>query len=618
MNAQKKTTILLSVIFFIIFLVMIINISFNFRNYGIKSVEDKALVISELIKHSLTSHMVNGTIDKRKFFLDQIKDSSHIKKLWLVRSPSLVKQYGEGFQNENAKDAIDNEVITTGKSKKVVSEDLFFNNTFRMTIPYQATADDEINCLKCHDAKVGDTLGAISIVIDINDIKSIGMRTVLDIALVAFAVLILIQLLTGKLLKPYMMIFESMRGVVTKANRGDYTGRVKEIGSKESIEVAKLINILMEKFENILDEIEKKIDIFLSHKKVSKSIDPLEDVKSTISQLSDIYKFRRTIEHDLTINDIYNRLITVFNVKLGIENFTIIECNTTQKSTKVIYSSHNVHCSVEADGCRADRASVTVDSCQFKGICKSFKEQESEKEQLYTCLPYSISNDFDIIVSIISDNQEEYERIHTLIHFIDDYIDSAKTEFVSKKLMHQLQETSRRDPLTNLYNRKYLDEYIEEAMFEHDQNGVSYGILMADIDYFKMINDTYGHTVGDEALKIIARVLSDNITSKDLAVRYGGEEFIVVLYDCTRDRLSEVAQRIRTEFAKQKIKTSTGTTFTKTISIGGALLPDDAPNFWKVIKLADVALYDAKNGGRDRVEIFNKDQQRDENYDTEY
>lgn len=617
MNAQKKTTILLSVIFFIIFLVMIINISFNFRNYGIKSVEDKALVISELIKHSLTSHMVNGTIDKRKFFLDQIKDSAHIKKLWLVRSPALVKQYGEGFQNENAQDHIDKEVIATGASKKVVSEDLFFNNTFRMTIPYEATVDDKINCLQCHDAKVGDTLGAISIVIDINDIKSIGMRTVLDIALVAFAVLILIQILTGKLLKPYMMIFESMRNVVTKANDGDYSGRVKEIGSKESIEVAKLINILMQKFENILDEIEKKIDIFLSHKKVSKSKDPLEDVKSTISQLSDIYKFRRTIEHDLTIDDIYNRLITVFKVKLGIENFTIIECNTTQKSTKVIYSSKSVQCNVEHDGCRADRASVTVDSCQFKGICKSFKDNGDE-EEFYTCLPYSISNDFDIIISIISNTQEEYDRIHTLIHFIDDYIDSAKTEFVSKKLMHQLQETSRKDPLTNLYNRKYLDEFIEEAMVEHAQNGTSYGILMADIDYFKMINDTYGHTVGDEALKIIARVLSDNISSKDLAVRYGGEEFIVVLYDCNHDRLSEVAQRIRTEFSKQKIKTATGSTFTKTISIGAALLPDDAPNFWKVIKLADVALYDAKNGGRDRVEIFDRDKQRDENFDTEY
>jgi len=614
MNAQKKTTILLSIIFFVIFLVMIANISFNFRNYGIKSVEDKALVISELIKHSLTSHMVNGTIDKRGFFLDQIKHSAQIKELWLVRSPALIKQYGQGFQNENAKDAIDNQVITTGEAKKVVSEDIFFNNTFRMTIPYKASIDDRINCLQCHDAKLGDTLGAISIVIDINDIKTIGLQTVMDIALVAFAVLLLIQLLTGKLLKPYMVIFESMKAVVTKANSGDYSGRVKEIGSKESIEVAKLINVLMEKFENILDEIEKKIDIFLSHKKVHKSTDPLKDVKSTISQLSDIYKFRRTIEHDVTIEDIYNRLVMVFNNKLKIEQFTIIECNTTKKSTKVVYSNHNLYCNVESDGCRADRASVTVDSCQFKGICKSFNQEE----KYYICLPYSISNDFDIIISIVTDTKEEYNRIHTIIHFIDDYIDSAKTEFVSKKLMQQLQETSRRDPLTNLYNRKYLDEFIERAMEDHAKNATGYGVLMADIDYFKMINDTYGHTVGDEALKIIAKVLSDNIAQDDLAVRYGGEEFIVVLHDCNKERLLEVAQKIRTEFAKQKIKTATGSSFTKTISIGGALLPDDAPNFWKVIKLADVALYDAKNGGRDKVEIFDKAKQRDENFDIEY
>ncbi|MBN2824502.1 MAG: diguanylate cyclase, partial [Campylobacterales bacterium] len=80
----------------------------------------------------------------------------------------------------------------------------------------------------------------------------------------------------------------------------------------------------------------------------------------------------------------------------------------------------------------------------------------------------------------------------------------------------------------------------------------------------------------------------------------------------------EVAQKIRTDFAKQKIKTATGSTFSKTISIGTALLPDDAPNFWKVIKLADVALYDAKNGGRDRVEMFDAARERDENYDVDY
>jgi len=184
--------------------------------------------------------------------------------------------------------------------------------------------------------------------------------------------------------------------------------------------------------------------------------------------------------------------------------------------------------------------------------------------------------------------------------------------------MQQLKEQSLRDPLTNLYNRKYLEEYINQAMIDHQTNATRYGVLMADIDYFKMINDKYGHDVGDNALKIIAKVLSDSVTSQDLVARYGGEEFIVILKDCDRAKLLEVAQKIRTEFAKQKIKTASGLTFSKTISIGVALLPDDAPNFWKVIKLADVALYDAKNTGRDRVEMFDAAKARDENFDVEY
>ena len=593
---------------------MIINISFNFRNYGIKSVEDKVLMVSDIIKHSLTSHMVNGIMDKREFFLNEIKKSKHIKELWLVRSPTVLKQYGKGLKNEISQDKIDDAVIASGESQKIITESIFSNNTFRMTIPYNAIITPTINCLKCHDAKEGDTLGAISIIMDMNELKAIGLSTVFDIAMIAFAVMLLIQLFTGKLLSPYMLIFESIKDVMKKANNGDYSGRVREIGSQESQDVANSINTLIKRFQDILNEIESKIDIFLSHKQEIRSSDPLEDVKQTISQLSDLYKFKRTIEHDITIDDIYKRLITVFETKIKIDDFTIIECNTTKKSINIIYSSNGLHCNVAQDGCRADRSSTTVNSCQFVNICGSFHDED----KYYICLPYSISNDLDLIISIVSSSKEENLRLTQAIHLIDDYIDSAKSEFVTKKLMHQLQESSYRDALTNLYNRKYLEEFIDRAVIEHNNNTTSYGVLMADIDYFKMVNDTYGHSVGDEALKIIAKTLQDAIGENDLAVRYGGEEFIVILYDCDDEKLLSIAQNIRTTFEKKKIKAGNGITFTKTISIGGALLDDDSPNFWKIIKLADVALYDAKNSGRNRVEIFDKIRERDDNFDIDY
>ncbi len=617
MNAKRKITLILSIIFSLIFLMMIINISLNFRNYGIKSVEDKALVISELIKYSLTAHMVNGTMEKREFFLNQIKDSKHIQKLWIIRAPSVVKQHGIGFENEVSKDEIDKDVIRTGIAQKVISENIFLDNTFRMTIPYNATSDSSLNCLKCHDAKIGDTLGAISMVIDIDDVKLMGLRTVLDIALVAFAVLILIQILTSRFLTPYMMIFLSIKSVMKKAHSGDYSNRVEVVGNKESVEVAILINKLMEKFQHVLNEIESKIDIFLSHKKEEKLDDQLESVKNTITQLSDIYKFKKTIEHDKTIDDIYKRLIVIFENKLKIKDFTFIECDTTNKKTTIIYHSKKINCNAEEDGCRADRASVIIDSCQFKGLCKSFNRDD---ERFYVCIPYSISNDLDLIISIVSDTYEETRRVNSLIHFIDDYIDTAKTEFVSKKLTQKLRDRARRDPLTNLYNRKYLDEFIDTAIIEHKEMGTSYGILMADIDYFKMINDTYGHDIGDLALKVITSTLLENTLESDVVVRYGGEEFIIILYNCDNDRLLEVAENIRISFSKKKIKVSEDISFSKTISLGGALLPYNTDSFWKAIKLADVALYEAKNTGRDKVEIFDikLEQYKNFDFDNEY
>ncbi|SHO80983.1 GAF domain/GGDEF domain protein [hydrothermal vent metagenome] len=614
MNAKKKTTIILSFISSIIFLLMIINVSFNFRNYGFKSVEDKALIVSDIIKHSLTAHMVNDIMDKREFFLNELKQSKYIKELWLVRSPFIIKQYGNGFKNEMGRDKIDNDVINSGVAQKVITESLFSDNTFRMTIPYKASITPTINCLKCHNAKEGDTLGAISIVIDMNELKSIGLRTVFDIAFIAFLVMLLIQIFTGRFITPYMLIFESIKNVMQKAKSGNYSGRVKEIGSKESIEVAKSINELIKRFQDILNEIEKKIDIFLSHKQEIRSSDPLEDVKQTISQLSDLYKFKRTIEHDISINDIYQRLIVVFKDKIKINNFTIIESNKRDKKIDIIYSSNEIYCDILKNDCRADRTNSIVDSCQFKNLCTSFKDNS----KYYICLPYSISNDLNLIISIVSNSEEDNIKLTQSIHLIDDYIDSVKSEFITKKLMYQLKESSYRDALTNLYNRKYLEEFIDNATIEHNTNNINYGILMADIDYFKMINDTYGHSVGDKALKIIAKTIQDSISKNDLAVRYGGEEFIVILYNCDKIRLLEVAQKIRTTFEKQKIKADNGVIFTKTISIGGALLDNNNPNFWKVIKLADVALYDAKNGGRNRVEIFDRDKARDDNFDEDY
>jgi diguanylate cyclase len=158
------------------------------------------------------------------------------------------------------------------------------------------------------------------------------------------------------------------------------------------------------------------------------------------------------------------------------------------------------------------------------------------------------------------------------------------------------------DPLTTLANRKFFDLTLEKAIAEAVKTGEPLSLLMADIDHFKKINDTFGHLTGDQVLRRVAHAMKQNIKGQDLAARYGGEEFAIVLPRTSLDRAGAVAEQIRNAItAKPLMKRSTGEQLGRvTISIGlAALRPDDTPHSF--IGRADAALYVAKRQGRNRV-----------------
>ena len=116
----------------------IINVSLNFRDYSIKSAVEKATMTAAIVKDGLTAHMVNGIMDKRQYFLNQISNNyDDVHALWLVRSDNVIKQYGNGFNNETLRDAIDTKVLTTGNMITEVNEHTN-KIILRVTIPYKA------------------------------------------------------------------------------------------------------------------------------------------------------------------------------------------------------------------------------------------------------------------------------------------------------------------------------------------------------------------------------------------------------------------------------------------------------------------------------------------------
>jgi len=590
---------------FIFFIIMIFNITFNIRNYGLKNIEQKAQLVAQTVKHGLTSHMINGVIDKREIFLNQITNLNNIDKLWLVRSDSVIKQYGIGLQNELAKDSVDQKVLKTGKTIKVIDENIFGSNTFRITIPYKAQSSGAINCLNCHNAKVGDTLGAITIVMKIDDLKKEGINTISVTALIAFILILVILYFVNKLIAPYMSIFFSIKSVMKQAKGGDYSYRIEDKSTTQNRKVAESINELLDKLQNTLTDINSKVNKFLTNDKTHNN-DPLIEVQSTVSRLADVYRFRQTIEHDDSIEEVYSRIVNILTNKFKLDDFNFIEADTTKKETHVVYVHKKLHCNAHK-GCRADKTNCIVDSCQFDNLC----DKVIDKDMQYLCIPYSISNDMDFVLNINLKSKQEVENIREQLPLIKDYIEAAKPEIVSKKLMQVLEKSARTDPLTGLFNRKFLEESIDKIVQQSKRTNISYGILMVDIDFFKMVNDTYGHDVGDEAIKIIANTLVENTRDSDYVIRYGGEEFVVLLYNCDAKYILKISENIRIAFSKRKISAGS-TNFSKTISIGASIFPDSAENFWQCIKYADIALYHAKETGRNKVVLFDKSLLKDE------
>ena len=158
------------------------------------------------------------------------------------------------------------------------------------------------------------------------------------------------------------------------------------------------------------------------------------------------------------------------------------------------------------------------------------------------------------------------------------------------------------DALTGLANRRSFDEFFRSAQIAAAANGQPLSILMIDIDHFKKFNDKYGHQVGDQVLRLVARVVLDHVREGDLAARYGGEELIAVLPGADLEDSTQVAERIRRHIADARLKRrTTGEVISSvTVSIGVALF-HSGESAAATIERCDRALYQAKDAGRNRT-----------------
>ena len=167
-----------------------------------------------------------------------------------------------------------------------------------------------------------------------------------------------------------------------------------------------------------------------------------------------------------------------------------------------------------------------------------------------------------------------------------------------EKLRHEVLT----DPLTGLGNRRYLQIITQTRMEAVDSGGEGFGLLMADIDHFKRVNDLHGHNVGDRVLKMVARTLGSAVRPLDAAARWGGEEFILICPDVAPGSLAEIAERLRMMVEHSWVELEGKDILAVTISVG-ATRAQKGDSLDSIVARADACLYEAKNGGRNRFVV---------------
>ncbi|MFN2362212.1 MAG: GGDEF domain-containing protein, partial [Marinobacter sp.] len=245
---------------------------------------------------------------------------------------------------------------------------------------------------------------------------------------------------------------------------------------------------------------------------------------------------------------------------------------------------------------RDDYEEVQTLSSTLRNLITSLTEKSHEMNELNTTLEHRVD-----------ERTRELENANALLE--DEIVQRDAMRREREQLIRQLEETVRTDALTGLKNRRHCFELGETAVKKAVRSGAPLSAIMFDADYFKKVNDTYGHGVGDKALVHLSKFALETLRDIDVLARVGGEEFAVLLENTDEQGAGEVAERLRSAIESNPLPLERGR-LTLTISAGVASFrPAPSDDLDALLLCADKALYQAKTGGRNRVCLYSEIQQ---------
>lgn len=376
----------------------------------------------------------------------------------------------------------------------------------------------------------------------------------------------------------------------------------------ELAEVKNLVNTMMRIWGVFLGRVGGLLlEVLRNQQGPQQAMPSLDQVSGYLEEMARLTAFSHDLQGVNNISEVYRQLDHVFHTHFKLTAYAMMEVVPGQ-NRMVLVLDRGDFCQrfspevlANSSLCRARRGAEEVASHPNPVLCPYFN---CDTDALVRCcLPMVMGGRVGAIFSFLMPKAEWNPNRKRLV-MLRKYLDETAPVLSSLRLLEASKEQSLRDALTECYNRRYLDEYLPgcEALCKREQRHVA--ILMADLDFFKQVNDQFGHQAGDQVLRQAAQVIRRNLRESDLVVRYGGEEFLILLHDPPAGGAQHAAEKIRAAMECTVMNLPDGQQLAKTMSLGLAEFPEHGDTLYKIIKYADVALYAAKNNGRNRVERF--------------
>ncbi|MBF0261257.1 MAG: diguanylate cyclase [Magnetococcales bacterium] len=607
MKLQQKTSLLAIFLSGTLAIVIVAISLLSFRQFSISTAREQVHSVAEVVRVSLTESMINNVIDQRKSFLKRLAEVEGLLVARVMRSPEVIRQFGEGLDGEQSVDPIEKMVMENGKPYYGMI-DTEMKPIFRGTIPFIANQTGEPNCLQCHNTANGAVLGAITIQISMAQLQQKALLTIGVMTAIITIFAIFLTIFFRRQMNPVVATAEEVQRVVAKAKDGNFSGRIQYTGQDEMGDISRDLNQLMLHLQNNLSTITHDVSQLLRYE-VEGNTNLITTTTEMVETLLEIAQFKQAVEEDRTKAEVYFRIAHVLREQFGIRQCSIYEVsNPGMNHMKPVIVDGEIDtgcrwCNAEilfqADSCRAHRTGHVIDAIEHPMICSQFKHVHDNPNLGHICIPVFHSGTVGNVVQIVVDRAHG-RLYHRLQPFIQAYLRESAPTVEAKRLLDTLRESALRDALTGLHNRRFLEEYIGtlEATAKRKKSRLS--VLLMDIDHFKEVNDVFGHDVGDTVLRVVSKALAAQVRTSDMVIRYGGEEFLVILQEGDEYSGERMAEKLRLAVAALKIPVSSGI-MRKTISIGVAGFPSDGEDIWEVIKCADLALYEAKHTGRNRA-----------------